>query len=339
MVYYPSANNQWDLRLQGGYLYWTEYKPTQQNILVSKSMIPDNEWTYVSVVHDIDNGLLSFYLNGILDSTSAITLGLEAGDYGTSVGVGGRAWTSMPSGVYRGDMDEFAMWNRALTADEIAKRYSTPLSGSESGLMTYYDFSVEGTRSARRFEYDTFDIEASDDLNLSIEDFTIVFDVKFDDPASTSALMCTENSTDGHFHFGRNSSGWFWGGDTRSTSFDDPASSLEANKWYNIVLIHKDGQLSLYRDGVKIGSSWVTGEAYNPIDGLSLGDGYWSGTNHYSFYGDFDEFSIIKEAVELENLNGIVSGAIKSTDYTTCILNYTFEPTKGMQILMVRIIL
>jgi len=45
-------------------------------------------------------------------------------------------------------LDEVRFWDKALTADEIANNWNTPLTGYESGLKVYYNFNNQGYPAA-----------------------------------------------------------------------------------------------------------------------------------------------------------------------------------------------
>ena len=92
------------------------------------------EWNHVAVTGTTD-GSLTYYVNGekiaeaaftaYVNNTTGMGLGFSPA-YGTNVA---------------GEMDELRIWNIAVPQDSIRKRMHYPLTGNESGLQLYYDFS------------------------------------------------------------------------------------------------------------------------------------------------------------------------------------------------------
>ncbi len=97
--------------------------------------IPANEYVHISVVHKKDTVLA--YINGELKGTVHnqdydydTRLNTYTGDL--SVDIGGEKFT--------GYFDEVRIWERALSAEEVANNYGRILSGREDGLKVYWPF-------------------------------------------------------------------------------------------------------------------------------------------------------------------------------------------------------
>lgn len=93
--------------------------------------VADGQWHHVAFVVDTTGGRV--FLDGSLvvstpweGSPGAVTT-TEPIRFGFYPGEGG--------GFYNGDLDEAALWNRALTADEINQRIPGQLAGTELGLL------------------------------------------------------------------------------------------------------------------------------------------------------------------------------------------------------------
>ncbi len=126
-----STNNGLHIGERGTKAYFGFYN----NDLASNSSIPINTWTYLTYVYD--GTYKKIYMNGNLDATQASApyqstiANAEIGRY--PVGLG-------PNNNFYGQMDEFQILNRALTAEEIKDRYeggfkTTPESKATDGLM------------------------------------------------------------------------------------------------------------------------------------------------------------------------------------------------------------
>ena len=88
------------------------------------------------LVATFDGNALSLYVNGILLSQ---TIGFGA-SANTAVRYLGTL-TPSASTFFTGDVDEVALWTRALTQDEIRLRRHLVLGGSENGLTSYVQFN------------------------------------------------------------------------------------------------------------------------------------------------------------------------------------------------------
>ena len=148
-LFWDSVNNKFKLRF---YLYNVMGGAS----LDSASVIPLNTWTYVAGVY---NGSSAYvYINGVLNNSKS-----ASGDVADSTGdlwIGDNAEASQP---FSGFIDEFRIYNRALSAEEIAEHYrvgaarlkpNTPLTNKfTSGLVGYWSFNgqdISGTTAYDR---------------------------------------------------------------------------------------------------------------------------------------------------------------------------------------------
>jgi hypothetical protein len=128
--------------------------------------IPVGQWTHMAWVYE--SGVIKFYINGILDiSSGPITFPAAPGGsfyLGYSPG-GGPEYTAEA-------LDEFRIWDRALTSGEINSHVCNALTGNESGLQVYYDFN-QGIANGNNSGLATVVDRAGGDQNLSIIGFTL----------------------------------------------------------------------------------------------------------------------------------------------------------------------
>lgn len=106
--------------------------------------LPVKAWVHLACTWDTKT--LKLYVNGRLGATRA-----EARDLGgTTQQVRLGRFTSH-LGSFRGKLDELALYNRALSDDEIRETMNRHLTGQEPGLVGYYNFDEgQGTTVADR---------------------------------------------------------------------------------------------------------------------------------------------------------------------------------------------
>jgi len=123
----PSIVEKWDsppdggvsgyfLRLgKGGQAHFSLGTPGKLAEVYSVKPIPSESWTFLTAVYD--TGTLKMYVNGTLDRTATTTYvpGPSRGPLRIAMGGGGGAH------YFAGAIDDVRVYNRALTADEIAK--------------------------------------------------------------------------------------------------------------------------------------------------------------------------------------------------------------------------
>lgn len=109
----------------------------------SNTRVDDGEWHHVACV--FNNGTLNIYIDGILDATTSSggTFGSGVTRYGF-LGVGSESniynGATGPNDYFNGEMDEFKIWNRALSQLEIRTNMTKHISGKSNGLEAYYKF-------------------------------------------------------------------------------------------------------------------------------------------------------------------------------------------------------
>ncbi|MEM9849091.1 MAG: LamG-like jellyroll fold domain-containing protein, partial [Bacteroidota bacterium] len=97
----------------------------------------DGNWHHFAAVKGSDNRLY-LYIDGVLEGSNSGTIG----DFGSNVYdvVLGYNNPNSPR-YYNGQMDEVRLWNIERTQTEIQNNKDMELTGSETGLVAYYDFN------------------------------------------------------------------------------------------------------------------------------------------------------------------------------------------------------
>ncbi len=108
--------------------------------ITSNSGIPADQWTHVTINYDGNN--LQIYVNGELDAQTG-----EGADIDTDpgeplrIGIG----SSETSARYDGQIDDLRIWDTSLSLFQKQTNPYVELSGSESGLVSYYTFDGSGS--------------------------------------------------------------------------------------------------------------------------------------------------------------------------------------------------
>jgi hypothetical protein len=112
---------------------------------VATTPIGLERWRHAAVTYDGDEA--RFYLDGNLIAVSAlgVPLPVEVPDAFLSIGAG------HPGALdpFGGLMDEVRIWNVVRSHEDIRANMARRLSGSEPGLLAYYDFDERGGASIR----------------------------------------------------------------------------------------------------------------------------------------------------------------------------------------------
>ena len=102
---------------------------------LSSGTVPMNVWTHVAVTVS-SNKFVSYYING---SPAGAWQGVGDFSLGTNVVLGANNGR-----LFDGQLDNFQLWNRELSAAEVQTNVMQQPTGSESGLAAWYPFN-EGT--------------------------------------------------------------------------------------------------------------------------------------------------------------------------------------------------
>ncbi len=117
---------QWQLNINNdNKLMW--YARHQQGsddaspIIVSNNIAADGSWHHVAVVYSTITGEAKLYIDGALDNSATLTSGnIVSADREPQIG---DVYYTSRANYFNGTMDELAIWNRALSANEILALY------------------------------------------------------------------------------------------------------------------------------------------------------------------------------------------------------------------------
>jgi hypothetical protein len=100
--------------------------------VVGSTNLAANTWHHVVGVYDGTNAIV--YVNGVQDGISKVG-SITSTSNTNSLGIGGRE-----SNFFKGQIDEVRIWNVARTQSDVQANMNRKLTGSEAGLVAYYDF-------------------------------------------------------------------------------------------------------------------------------------------------------------------------------------------------------
>lgn len=118
-------------------IIWNPYLYTN-TVLTSTSSPMLNTWVHIAIVYS--SGDHKMYINGNLEATSSETGVIANNTVPLTLG----AWIDDGVSYSNSYIDEFRVWNTIRTDAEILNTYNKCLTGTESGLVTLWQFE-EGT--------------------------------------------------------------------------------------------------------------------------------------------------------------------------------------------------
>ncbi|MDP6771179.1 MAG: LamG domain-containing protein, partial [Anaerolineales bacterium] len=103
----------------------------------SSGTIPTDTWVHVAVVFKTGTGNLKFYKDGVL--LSSHTVNSESPTDSGVMNIGRQSPSTCYCNYMGGSIDELRIWNYVRTQSQIQATMNNPLTGSESGLVAYYN--------------------------------------------------------------------------------------------------------------------------------------------------------------------------------------------------------
>jgi hypothetical protein len=112
----------------------------------SETTIQGDTWYHIALTIDNNAGTGTFYLNGV--SKGNFNILAEPYPYRSFFSIGqefdkNSSGDLVASDFFTGEMDEFRIWQRPLTQQEIQDRMYKTCTGKEDDLVTYYSFDIQ----------------------------------------------------------------------------------------------------------------------------------------------------------------------------------------------------
>lgn len=165
---------------------------TSTSSVTGNIRIDDGEWHQVTTV--FDNGYMAIYIDGVLDNettTSMKTFGTGSKRYGF-LGVGSEATSfngsTGPNDYLNGNLDEFRLWEKALSIQEIQENYNRLIASNTEGLAIY----VRCDEGIGSYVYDAS--KTDDDFNKN--DVLLVNNLQFSKNIATQDQLGIRAITD-----------------------------------------------------------------------------------------------------------------------------------------------
>ncbi len=126
----------------GGSANSLRFIPTPGVYLDAAGVLPTGVWTHVAVVYQPSAALAKMYINGnevALTNNGAQPVTSPLASSSSSFVLGSRGNGNYP---FKGSLDDFRIWNRALTQNEIRQNMLNPIDPSDqTGLVSAYSFN------------------------------------------------------------------------------------------------------------------------------------------------------------------------------------------------------
>lgn len=104
-----------------------------------------NSWVQLTAVYDATAHTMKLYVNGVLATTTTSVPAIYNAT--GNLTVGRHQWMATPTGYFLGDVDDTRVYNRALTAAEIAGTDTIAYRYQLDGVATPTDVSATGEAS------------------------------------------------------------------------------------------------------------------------------------------------------------------------------------------------
>ena len=120
------------------------FRPANGTVAYGTATVPTGQWVHVAVT--FDSAQAQFYINGVLDSTTAGNFSIPNIGGGISA-IGSLITGSGSHGTsdLDGKMDEVRIWSDVRTATEIQSHMNEHLSGAHANLVANYSFDADNT--------------------------------------------------------------------------------------------------------------------------------------------------------------------------------------------------
>jgi len=142
---------------------------TNINDLTSTTAVNDGTWHHVALVRSGTS--LTFYIDGVASGseTNSFITNVNNSDNLTIGGFGSNCTTNQN---FVGSLDELRIWSLARTQSQIQNNINNELTGTETGLITYYTFN-QGTANANNTGVTTLNDLTSNQNNGTLSNFAL----------------------------------------------------------------------------------------------------------------------------------------------------------------------
>lgn len=238
--------------------------------------IPEYEWCHLAVTYEQGQEVV-YYYNG----QEAIRVPTE-GDLCANLNQAdlslGCTHSSVSDRYFRGKMDDFRIWDYIRSPEDISGNMSEELSGSESGLVLYYNFNTPSGSTVIDLSPNHFDgtlsgdavIVECNDLILPVD--LLSFDAVSSDGAIRLSFSTASESSNDHFEIwkGEDADEGFalltlitsQGNTASGHSYEYVDRDVEAGEtyWYYLVDVDLNGNRTEHRNHTLSATAGVSSE-------------------------------------------------------------------------------
>ncbi len=107
-------------------------------VVVDEQPMPVGEWIHFAVTYEGATGNMRMYRNGVITPFGSTNSRGDSGFVLTELNIG-RNNNPVKQSLFGGMIDDVRVWDYVRSAEEIADNYESCLTGTESGLVAFYD--------------------------------------------------------------------------------------------------------------------------------------------------------------------------------------------------------
>ncbi|MEO8721252.1 MAG: LamG domain-containing protein, partial [Ginsengibacter sp.] len=152
--------------------FWLQVGNGGGTVSVEGAAISYGVWTNIAVTYD--QSFVRFYVNGVLVKTVTVSgLGANPSPLPTRLGAGNTQGAA--NDFFGGQMHELSIWGKTLSQTEVSNNMVSSLSGTESGLYSYYNFNEGvGNGDNRTPPINTLNDLSSNHVNGTLYNFALI---------------------------------------------------------------------------------------------------------------------------------------------------------------------
>jgi hypothetical protein len=269
--------------------------------VTSLQPVTENEWHFAALSYDYDSLTLRFYLDGVFQGSTSVTIGNGFKDPPFCIGCDYEDGDS--EGHFNGTIDKVVIYLRALSEKEIRQHY-------EAKRAKFIEFVESKPDLSKAISFDGIDdqVIVPPSTTLNVQNYTLEFWIKFThgvygewrqiiakhapgSDRSPGIWICPTTLGLHWRHNPGNLGSLCLGPEGEGTNF-------EINRWYHIAGVKNGTAFKIYINGAQIGPTYTIPD---PID---QGDGnLYIGRTSYSPAGFFiDEVRILNRTLSEEEI-------------------------------------
>ncbi|MDD4353955.1 MAG: DUF2341 domain-containing protein, partial [Candidatus Nanoarchaeia archaeon] len=316
-----ATGHEWQMYLYSGALGFTCFSNGESIEYITANItnpLVINQWNYVSATYDgseLSSGM-NIYLNGVLLSTTKTKSAGYTGMSNTvsNVVLGSAGWNY---GIYlNGSIDELAIYNKQLSADEVKFLYYF----QKSKFIEYvegYESKGQGIKFDGVSNYISTTNLTNGFLDFSINAWIktnqlVTANQRYNDPA---IIGLKQGGGDSNDFVLTNYNGYLAWYDELSTGISYSTNYFIAdNKWHQVSVTRLGTALKFYVDGNQVGSL-TTGTDLVRNDVIEIGRAYWDANSNY-FNGSIDEVKIFNRTLSEYEIKDLYNERYGRLDYS-----------------------